>query len=131
MCDAAAAFPATQKSVSHTWVEYAGCDSYYSVAAGSGAVFVAGHPRWADNPNGCDKAGPGAVPDNGLQGLDPGTGHVLLNSSGSARYTMARANADDMIFTSAGLWIASSNRWRSDTCGGVAGHNGICLLPRT
>jgi hypothetical protein len=129
LCDAAASFPAAQKSVSHNWIEYTGCDSYYSVAADSSSIYVAGHPRWADNPDGCDKAGPGAVPDMGLQGLDAGTGHVLLNSGGSALYTMSRANADDMVFTSAGLWIASSNRWESDACGGVAGHIGLCLLP--
>jgi hypothetical protein len=131
LCDTAAAFPATQQSVSHTWIEYTGCDSYYSVAADSSNVYAAGHPRWADNPNGCNKAGPGAVPDKGLHGLDAGNGHVIVNSSGNARYTMARANADDMIFTSAGLWIASSNRFSADTCGGISGHSGICLLPNT
>jgi hypothetical protein len=130
LCDAVAAFPASQKSVSHKWIEYSGCDSYYSVAADSTNVYAAGHPRWADNPNGCNNAGPGAVPDPGLQGLAKGTGHVRLNSQGNARYTMSRANADDMIFTSAGLWIASSNRFGSDTCGGVHGHSGICLLPK-
>jgi hypothetical protein len=63
---------------------------------------MGGHPRWADNPNGCDKAGPGAVPDNGLQGLRAGTGH-LIAPGGTALYSMSRANADDMMFTSAGL----------------------------
>ena len=42
---------------------------------------------------------------------------------------MSRANADDMLLTGAGLWIASSNRFGSDMCGGVGGHSGICLLP--
>ena len=31
-----------------------GCDSLYSVAADSGAVYVAGHQRWSQNPNGCN-----------------------------------------------------------------------------
>ncbi len=60
-----------------------------------------------------------------------------LNSSGTALYTMTRANADDMMFTSAGLWIASTNRYTVNKCGdlkGAAGHNaadhaGICFLP--
>ena len=129
LCDSAAAFPATQQSVSHKWIEYDGCDSYFSVAADAGDVYVAGHPRWADNPNGCNHAGPGAVADHGLQGLDPGTGHVLLNSGGQALYTMSPANADDMLITGAGLWIASSTRFGSVTCGGVGGHAGICFLP--
>ncbi len=130
LCDTAASFPATQRSVSDNWIEYAGCDSYYSVAADSSNVYVAGHPRWAQNPNGCNHAGPHAIPDPGLQGLHVGNGHVVTNSRGNARYSMSRANADDMMFTSAGLWIASSNRFHSDTCGGVSGHSGICLLPR-
>jgi hypothetical protein len=52
------AFPATQQSVTHSWAEYAGCDSYYSVAADNGAVYAGGHPRWADNQNGCNHKGP-------------------------------------------------------------------------
>jgi hypothetical protein len=50
-------------------------------------------------------------------------------SGGRARYTMSKANADDMVITRAGLWIASSNRWDSDSCGPDADHSGICLLP--
>jgi hypothetical protein len=42
---------------------------------------------------------------------------------------MSRANADDMLLTSAGLWIASSNRYGLDQCGHETGHAGICFLP--
>jgi hypothetical protein len=129
LCDTAAAFPATQTAVSHRWVEYSGCDSYFSVAADDGAAYVAGHPRWADNQNGCNKAGPGAVADPGLQGLSLSTGTALLNSQGKARYHMSRANADSMLITSAGLWIGSTNRFGSQACDGVSGHAGICFLP--
>ena len=129
LCDAVAAFPASQKAVHHDWIEYAGCDSYYSVAADGSAVYAAGHIRWADNQNGCNHAGRGAVPDKGLQGLSPGSGKAELNSRGKALYTMSRANADDMLLTGAGLWIASSNRFGSNMCGRVSGHSGICLLP--
>jgi hypothetical protein len=131
LCDTVAAFPAAQRSVNHKWIEYSGCDSYYSVAADSSNVYAAGHPRWTHNRYGCNHEGPGAVPDKGLQGFNAANGQVRLNSSGSARYSMSRANADSMIFTSAGLWIGSSNRFGSDTCGKVSGHSGICLLPRT
>ena len=34
-----------------------------------------------------------------------------------------------MLLTSAGLWIASSNRQGTVKCGGVGGHSGICFLP--
>ena len=128
LCDAAAAFPASQKSVRHTWVEYTGCDSYYSVAADDGAVYVGGHQRWAQNPNGCDFAGKGAMPDPGLQGLDPSNG-TLETSGGAPVYSSSKANADDMLITSAGLWIASTNRFSSQVCDGASGHSGICFLP--
>jgi hypothetical protein len=128
LCDAVAAFPATHKSVHHKWVEYSGCDSYYSVAADDTAVYAGGHPRWADNPDGCNHAGPNAVADPGMQGLSPGTGRVLTNAQGKARYQMSRANADDMLITSRGLWVASSNRFGSRRCNGVSGHAGICYL---
>jgi hypothetical protein len=128
LCDAAAAFPAHWRSVRHAWINYTGCDSLYSVAADNSAVYVAAHPRWSENAYACNKKGPGAVADPGMQGLSPGTGKVMLNSKGLARYTMSRANADDMLLTRAGLWIASSNRLGSSKCGGVGGHAGICFL---
>jgi hypothetical protein len=130
LCDAAAAFPANRAQVSPKWINYTGCDSYYSVAADSSAVYAAGHPRWSNNSYACNAKGKGAIPDRGLQGLSPGTGTTLLNRKGNGgRYTMARANATDMLVTGAGLWIASSNRYGSDSCGRVSGLAGICFLP--
>lgn len=129
LCDAVTSFPATQTSVSPNWIEYSGCDSYYSVAADNGAVYAAGHPRWADNPNDCNNAGPGAVKDHGLQGLSPATGEALTYANGTPRYTMSRANADSMLITGAGLWIGSTNRGNSNACEGVSDHSGICFLP--
>ena len=129
LCDATTAFPATQASVLHTWIDYTGCDSLYTVAADDSAVYAAGHPRWAQNSKGCNVEGPGAVPDAGLQGLKPATGLVLPNGSGTAGlYSMSRANADDMLITGAGLWIGSTDRGHDDHCGGVGFHGGICFL---
>ncbi len=135
LCDALAQFPSTGTNVSHNWVNYTGCDSYYSVAEDGNAVFAAGHERWASNPLGCDVAGPGAVTDPGLAGFDL-TGKVLLKSPTPplvGKYQRAKGlGADDMVFTSLGLWIASDNGTSSGTaqqCGGVNGHAGICLLP--
>jgi hypothetical protein len=130
LCDAVSAWPAAQHSVTHNWIEYSGCDSYYSVAADNGAVYAAGHPRWAMNSNACNTAGPGAVPDPGLQGLNPANGNVELNSGGTALYTMTRANAGYMLVTGAGLWIGSTNRFTLNRCGNTkARHSGICFLP--
>jgi hypothetical protein len=129
LCDATAAFPATQAEVTDRWISDDGCYSLYSVAADASTVYVAGHPRYQDNPNGCKFAGPGAVADSGMAGLLPANGSDRLRSDGTALYTMSKANADDMLVTSAGLWIASSNRYGSQDCGGKPGHSGICFLP--
>ena len=73
-CDAAIAYPSTQASVTHTWINYTGCDSLYSTAADASTAYFGGHERWASNPNGCDFAGPGAINAPGMEGLDPATG---------------------------------------------------------
>jgi hypothetical protein len=131
LCDAVAAFPATRTGgLSHEWVNYTGCDSLYSVAADSSAVYAGGHERWADNPNGCNAAGNGAIPAPGLGGFTFG-GKLLTNSSGTAGlYSRDRGlGADDIYKTSAGIWIASDNQAGSNMCGGVSGLAGICFLP--
>lgn len=131
LCDAVAALPASHTSVSPKWVNYTGCDSSYSVAADGRAVYAGGHMRWTENKNGCNFKGPGALADRGLWGLYPGKGQPYVNKNGTTKYHMSRANADDMLLTSAGLWIASENRFGSDNCGGVGGHAGICFLPHS
>jgi hypothetical protein len=124
ICDTAGAFPATQTSVSHKWLNYTGCDSLYSTAADATTAYFGGHERWSQNPNGCDVAGPGAISAPGMEGLSPSTGSLIFNP------TRARGlGADDMEMTSAGLWIASDNQNGASQCGGVFGHAGICFLP--
>jgi hypothetical protein len=133
LCDAAAAFPATQAEVTHYWVNYTGCDSLYSAAADTSALYVGGHERWLDNPDGCNKAGPGAIPAPGLAALTPGPsgGALITNPGGTAGlYSRSRGNgADDMLLTGAGLWIASDTFGGGEQCGGVSGYAGLCFLP--
>ena len=135
LCDAAAAFPATQTRVFSDWIASDGCDSLYSAAADSSAVYVGGHNRWFNNQNACNKMGPGAIPAPGLAGLTPGPagGSLILNSAGTAgRYSRSRGHgADDMLLTSAGLWIASDNFGGNTSCGGKSGFSGLCFLPYT
>jgi hypothetical protein len=139
LCDSVTAWPATRTSVTHTWINYSGCDSFYSVSADNAAVYAAGHPRWANNSDDCNAQGPGSITDFGLWGLNPASGNVELNSGGTALYTMSRDNAGHMLITSAGLWIASDNRNSVNKCGDLTGppgqnaadHAGICLLPYT
>jgi hypothetical protein len=131
LCDAAAAFPASQTSVSHKWINYTGCDSLYAAAADAHAAYFGGHERWSMNPQGCDAQGPGAYPAPGMEGVDPANGALYINSAGTAGYyTRGRGlGADDMEITGAGLWIASDNLSNTSQCGGVGGHAGICFLP--
>ena len=131
LCDAAAAFPATQTSVLHEWVNYMGCDSLYAIAADSQAVYIAGHERFASNPNDCDALGPGGYNAPGMAGLDPVTGNLYVTADNSAGYYSRDrgVGADDMLLTSAGLWIASDNLNGSQMCGGVQNLSGICFLP--
>ncbi len=135
LCDAAAAFPATQSQVFSDWIAYDGCDSLYSAAADNSAVYVAGHNRWFNNQNACNAEGPGAIPASGLAGLAPGPtgGKLILNSAGTAGlYSRSRGHgADDMLLTSGGLWIASDNFGGKTSCGGKAGFSGLCFLPYT
>ena len=130
-CDTAMAFPATQASVSAKWINQTGCDSLYTTAADSHGAYFAGHERFSMNPNGCDALGAGGYNAPGMEGLNPANGALFVNSAGSAGYySRARGlGADDMLLTSAGLWIASDNFDDSATCGGVSGHAGICFLP--
>jgi hypothetical protein len=131
LCDAAASFPATHQEVLANWIAYDGCDSLYSVAADSSAVYVAGHNRWFPNPDACNTRGPGAITAPGLAGLTPSSGSLIENSAGNAGlYSRSRGHgADDMLLTSAGLWIASDNFGGDTNCGGVSGFSGICFLP--
>ena len=46
-CDAAIAYPSTQTSVTHTWINYTGCDSLYSTAADASTAYFGGHERWS------------------------------------------------------------------------------------
>jgi hypothetical protein len=124
LCDAAAAFPAAQTSVHHSWINYTGCDSLYSTAADGGAAYFGGHERWADNRDGCNVAGPGAVTAHGMVGLSPGTGSVVWNPTRSRGW-----GADDMLLTRAGLWIASDNFAGSQDCAHSPNHAGICFMP--
>ena len=124
-CDAVISYPAAEAPfVGHTWVNYSGCDSYYSVAADAATVFVGGHQRWVSNGFGCDAAGSGAIAQPGLAEFDPATGAHQPGPNRGRGW-----GADDLLRTTAGLWIASDNFLGTDTCNGRHGHMGICSLP--
>lgn len=127
LCDAASAFPATRGQVSSQWINYTGCDSYYSIAADRNTVYVSGHERWASNPSGCDEAGPGALVRPGIASLHASTG---VPTDWNPTRSLGHGSVD-LLLTDEGLWVASDNYTNglAQDCGGQGNHGGICLLP--
>jgi hypothetical protein len=127
LCDAVSAFPSASRSVHHTWINYSGCDSFYAVAADKDNVYAGGHPRWMDNSNGCNKAGPGAVTRTGIGSINPRTGRA---TSWNPTHSRGRG-VDHLLVTKAGLWVASDTftDGSAQQCGGKSHHGGICFFP--
>ena len=104
VCDAVSRFSTAPVSTSApTWVNYTGCDSLYSVLVEADAVYVGGHERWLNNPNGCDSAGPGAVSRPGIGAVDPTTGQALAWNPTRSR----GRGADFLEMTGLGLTVLS------------------------
>ncbi|MET8983955.1 hypothetical protein ABZW49_00760 [Nonomuraea wenchangensis] len=79
ICDTAARFETFAKgsAIRPTWVNATGGDSLYAVAVTGAAVYVGGHQRWLNNPQGRDTPGPGAVARPGIGAIHPSTGMAL------------------------------------------------------
>jgi hypothetical protein len=122
LCDATARFETNLASPARpTWINYTGGDTLHSVAATDLAVYVQGHQRWLDNPQGRDSAGPGAVPRPGIGAISPSTGLALSWNPTKDR----GVGGKDLYVTSAGLWVASdTNHIGHET------HQRIALMPR-
>jgi hypothetical protein len=104
MCDVAARFETYGTGPQQpTWVNHTGGDSLYAVEIGAGAVYVGGHQRWMDNPDGHESAGPGAVDRVGLASIDPETGRATSWNPTRSRGVGVRAFA----LTAHGLLVGS------------------------
>lgn len=104
ICDAAARFETRiNKPYRPTWINYTGGDTLHSVAVTGAAVYVQGHHRWLDNPNGVGEPGPGAVDRPGIGAIDPSTGKALPWNPGKSR----GVGGKDMLVTRSGLWVGS------------------------
>ena len=110
LCDASSRFEtyATGTDLQPTWVTETGGDTVWATEITDSAVFVGGHQRWANNPNGGDSAGAGAVPRPGLMALDPISGRPLQwnpgrNPPGKSVYAI--------LATSEGIWVGSNTDW--------------------
>jgi hypothetical protein len=127
LCDAVAAFPATQASVTHLWIDYTDCGSLYTAAATSSTVFVAGDERWADADSCTNPAKHGGIPALGMAGYTP-SGSLLLNSAGTAGQYSRSPGWAYMLITDNGLWITSGSS-AGTSCDSVTVPAGICLIP--
>ena len=104
LCDAAARFEASNLSPSRpTWINYTGGDTLHSVAVTDQAVYVQGHQRWLNNPQGRDNAGPGAVSRPGIGAINPTTGFALAWNPTKDR----GVGGKDLLVTARGLWVGS------------------------
>ncbi len=113
LCDTAARFETAGSGddVRPTWAAYTGGDSLLSVAVTGHAVYVGGHQRWMNNPDGNDWNGPGSVPRPGIAALDPATGMPLAWNPGR---NPRGAGAYALLATPAGLWVGSDTNWIGD-----------------
>ena len=122
ICDAAARFETANVSsnAQPTWINWTGGDTLYSVAVTGPAVYVGGHQRWLNNPQGHDSAGPGAVSRPGIGAIDPVTGMALPWNP-----TKSRNHGTMVLYaTPQGLWVGSDG-----TEFGHEPHNGIGFAP--
>jgi hypothetical protein len=104
ICDAAARFETDVAAPARpTWINYTGGDTLHSVAVSDKAVYVQGHQRWLDNPQGHDNAGPGAVSRPGIGAIDPSSGKALAWNPTKDR----GVGGKDLLVTARGLWVAS------------------------
>lgn len=113
LCDTAARFEtyAVGTTLAPTWTNPSGGDTLWGVEITRSAVYIGGHNRWMNNPNGSDRAGQGAVARPGLSALDPQSGVPLKwnpgrNPRGEAAY--------EIYETDAGLWVVSDTDWIGD-----------------
>jgi hypothetical protein len=113
LCDATARFETDVAAPARpTWINYTGGDTLHSVAATDVAVYVQGHQRWLDNPQGADSAGPGAVSRPGIGAISPSTGLALSWNPTKDR----GVGGKDLYVTSQGLWVGSdTNRIGGET----------------
>jgi hypothetical protein len=104
LCDATARFETNVLNPFRpTWINYTGGDTLHSVAATDVAVYVQGHQRWLDNPQGRNSPGPGAVSRPGIGAIHPTTGLALSWNPTKDR----GVGGKDLYVTSQGLWVGS------------------------
>lgn len=104
LCDSAARFETSILNPTRpTWINYSGGDTFHSIAATGAAVYVQGHFRALDNPNGTNGPLPGSSPRQGIGAINPVTGLALPWNPGKTR----GVGGKDFLVTPTGLWVGS------------------------
>ncbi|MGH3471558.1 MAG: hypothetical protein ACRDPG_05885 [Nocardioidaceae bacterium] len=113
LCDSASRWEthASGLSLQPTWVDSSGGDSILSVAVSDPAVYVGGHFRWLNNPDGHNRPAAGAVPRPSIAALDPINGLPLRWNPG--RVPRGRG-VSAMLLRASGLWIGSDTSYLGD-----------------
>ena len=93
------------------WINYTGGDSVWSVTDTGAAVYVGGHFRWLDNPDGYGSRGVGdktsgapAVIRRGIGAIDPASGLALPWNPGLGR---TKIGGKALLSDAGGLWIGN------------------------
>ncbi len=110
VCDAVGRFSIADPTRPE-WINYTGGDSLWSVNDTGAAVYVAGHHRWFDNPDGFASNGVGdrtsgapAVSRRGIGAIDPATGLALPWNPGLGQ---TRIGGKAFLSDPTGLWIGN------------------------
>jgi hypothetical protein len=130
LCDTVSRWaPVAAGNQQPVWINYSGGDTFHSVNVTDRAVFVSGHFRWLDNPQGRDSKGPGAVDRLGIGAIDPTTGKALSWNPGKS--VEGGEGGYDLYFTSRGLWVGHFEMYLGRNNAGTGGelHEGLGLLP--
>ena len=127
LCDSVAKFSSSASSnQSIVWQNKTGGDSLYAVVATGTDVYVGGHMRWLNNPQGVDSCGPGCVPRPGIGDVDSTTGLATPWNPGKTR---GHGVVDLFVDSLGNLWV-SSDAASPGKCAG-AFHPGICEFPHS
>lgn len=126
VCDAIGRFNVSDPT-KPAWINYTGGDSMWTVQDTGAAVYVQGHFRWVDNPDGYASIGVGekrtgkpATSRKGIAAIDPITGLALPWNAGVTTRTGGKA----LAATPEGLWVGGdSTRFGSER------HYGIAFAP--
>lgn len=106
-----------------TWIQYTGGDTIHSVTVTDVAVFLSGHFRWLDNPEGRNSMGPGAARVQGLGAVNTSSGRAIRTWNPTKGLEGGRGGYD-IYFTGRGLWLGHFEQTL-----GHETHPGLGLLP--